>query len=379
MPAPSKRPSTATEHGPRPSMASATDNLAAWPENDDALANLVVLLTKAGYDFAPNLGRDHAEMCAVSVVLDWHHTSCLSAPALDADALAFHHKICSIMRRYEDEEFLDNFLTWARQAMDVREKVLQDEACIKTEHGTASDRAVCIKSEHGAASELAVHLSEKHITLSKDKVNECYRRIGLMMLKNNLLPHQCEDKRYIIKYDEQGREKLSGQQRSWIDMMLRKKLGSGKIATFIWKHGLPRLFDGNSSFSRRRNVTSEVLQSALNDGLHWWTVLLRDSLDYTNQPDLEVQRKLSSLDPADKQWRDERRTKWKAIAQEIHKAKALASERDNKKKSFADMTEEEQTCVEQWETGQTEKKRSKYAINKSGVGFHSFLQRGDET
>ena len=116
-----------------------------------------------------------------------------------------------------------------------------------------------------------------------------------------------------------------------------------------------------------------MLQSSLQEGLQWWAVLVKDSVEYIKRPELELQRKLSSLDATDKAWRNNRKTKILAIAQNIRKGKALGKELDNDVRPFAFMTPEEQKCLVQWETGQTKRKRRMYTIKPSGVGFQRFL------
>ena len=373
MPRESKRSTTATKHGCKRSFANATGNLGAWLENEesedetptdnasitdqqaeeDGLMNLVMLLNKVGYDFAPNLDEDDIQACTISVIMRAYSSNeCV----FDADALVLHNKMCVIMEHYADGDFVDSFLIWARRAMHIRESLLQEYENI-------------VRHKHGAASEHAVYFSENYVILSKCMVSECYRRMGLQMLENDLLPHQKRKRVYNIMYDEEGREKLSSRQRSWMNAMLRNNLGSAKVATFIWKHGLPRLFDGKT----RRRVTIDMLQSSLQEGLQWWAVLIKDSVEYIKQPELEVQRKLSSLDATDKAWRNNRKTQILAIAQNIRKGKALAKQLDNDVRPFAFMTPEEQKCLVQWETGQTKRKRRMYTIKPSGVGFQSFL------
>ena len=81
--------------------------------------------------------------------------------------------------------------------MRIREELLEERT------GATAD--------YGVATEHAVHLSEKHPTLCEDDVTECYKRIGIAMLKTDLLPHQQEEKSYQIKYDDLGRAQLSGE------------------------------------------------------------------------------------------------------------------------------------------------------------------------
>ena len=87
---------------------------------------------------------------------------------------------------------------------------------------------------HGTATEHAV-MDEEHVSL-------CYRKLGEDMLKHDLLPSQRNDPKYKRKYDMCGSVQLSKAQRSWISSLLTKNMGDKKLATYIWMHGLPRLF-----------------------------------------------------------------------------------------------------------------------------------------
>ena len=47
--------------------------------------------------------------------------------------------------------------------------------------------------------------------------------VGEYLLQHKLLPHQQQDPKYQARCDSEGNIRLSNQQRSWIDSMLRKK------------------------------------------------------------------------------------------------------------------------------------------------------------
>lgn len=150
--------------------------------------------------------------------------------------------------------------------------------------------------------------------------------------------------------------RLSTFQRSFVDSMLRRKMGDRKVAFFIWTHGLAPLFDGATRF----DVTPEMLQSTLDAGLHWWSMLAKSILEYEAQPELEVRRDLASLAPTATQKR--RREALRAAMDEKSQGRKLARLRDSEKTQFEDMNQTQQACLERYETGLAEKTRRAHLV-----------------
>ena len=123
------------------------------------------------------------------------------------------------------------------------------------------------------------HATER-VELDKDEVSLCYQRFGRILLTDDLLPHQKQDKRYRLRNDFEGDTYLSTFQRSFTDNMLRKFLGHKSVAFLIWQHGLPSIADRPLVYHRR--VDSKVLdmgmlQSGLDECLQWYI-----SVSYTH-------------------------------------------------------------------------------------------------
>ena len=70
-------------------------------------------------------------------------------------------------------------------------------------------------------------------TLSEDETSQCYQLLGEVMLQQELLPHRQGDSAYAPRYDLLDNIQLSKKQQSWIDHMLRKKMGGKKAALFL--------------------------------------------------------------------------------------------------------------------------------------------------
>ena len=114
------------------------------------------------------------------------------------------------------------------------------------------------------------------------------------MLQHELLPHQQQDPKYRARYDEHGRIQLSSQQRSWVNSMLRKKMGDKKVALFLFTHGSTPLFAASSPLRSRNKFDEEWLQSMLDDALDWYASLLVSILAYDSLPGVAERRALEA-------------------------------------------------------------------------------------
>ena len=177
-----------------------------------------------------------------------------------------------------------------------------------------------------------------------------------LRLHLQLLPAQKGQAKYKVRHDQIGNVLLSGKQRSWVDLMLRKKLGDKWVATFIWIHGLPPLFHGFAG----KTVTTEMLQSALHHGTEWYASLIQSLLEYDADPTLEERRELGAWQKS--AFQEQRRQALRAAVRRTQNAKALVKARDTHKRKFEHMRPEEQCLIEEFETGVTEKQRSAHRV-----------------
>ena len=166
------------------------------------------------------------------------------------------------------------------------------------------------------------------MTLSKTDTSKCYQWMGEDMLRKDLLRHQKHDPTYRIQYNDEGKVRLSGPQRSWIDSELRRRLGDRKVAFFIWTHGLPEFF------ARVRHVravtcgmTKEMLQSIIEEGMEWYASLIQSLREHESRSDLETRRQLGDLRKSPLQ--DIRRKALQRCNQLKQQGKLLATARDS--------------------------------------------------
>ena len=256
----------------------------------NVIESLILLLSAAAKNYAREFTQFDVNLEVTAAVVKWSapRSNCIDFGKAEMDC---HNKLISIIRGYQNDNAADfsEFLSWARRVQDIRETVLNRSRTVAEHAGVIDTTAAGTATKHATAP----------LFLSAETVTECYERIGTDMLWNDLLPKQKKDKRYKLTSKADGSVTLSGFHRSFIDNMLRRNLGSGKVATYIWKHGLPLLFDGEWV---TRDVTSDLLQSHLDKCLQWWTMLIKGISDYEGKPGPNVQRDLPSSEMQCGQW-----------------------------------------------------------------------------
>jgi len=146
---------------------------------------------------------------------------------------------------------------------------------------------------------------------SSDPV-DIFKSLALDLLSNDLKPEQRIDISKIVKDAKTGEIHVTTKQRSWINSILRKNLGHARVAFYIFKHGVPDLF--NLPF-RRQAPTRALLQSMLQDFMTWHASLLDSILRRPNHPGRANARMLAALGQT-KWWmhgREDKETKDKVV------------------------------------------------------------------
>ena len=191
----------------------------------------------------------------------------------------------------------------------------------------------------------------------------CYQRFGRILCTYDLLPHQKGDKRYRLRNDFVGDTYLSTFQRSFTDNMLRKFLGDKRVAFLIWQYGIPSIADNY------RRVDSKVLdigilQRGLKDCLQWYTCLANNIVVHQTQEGFDAQLSASSLDEQEQQRQQTRREALQKARDALRRGAALVKERDDRKRSFDDMNDDEQKILEDYETGRTKREKQRSTTPK---------------
>ena len=202
------------------------------------------------------------------------------------------------------------------------------------------------------------------VELEEGEVSKCYQLLGRSLLTHDLLPHQKKDKKYWIQNKPDNDTYLTGFQRSFTDNILRKRLGDRKVAFRIWQHGIPSIADRAVRFRRHigLEVDMSMLQSSLDDCLQWYICLANDIVAHQSQEGFAAQLAASSRDPQERQQQQTRREGLQQAKDALRTGAALASQRDKGKRSYHDMDEDEQQCLEDYDTGKTQKAKKRKTL-----------------
>ena len=148
--------------------------------------------------------------------------------------------------------------------------------------------------------------------LGRAEVQQCFFQYGINFLQHQLQPHQKRDQRYVIQTNKQGQTRLDAFQRSIIQSVLWRRMGSKFVAFGIWQIGLPRIIASDDA------VGKGLLQSCLTEVLGW-LVRLVEAIDH-RKGTAEHADHVRMSDPTQRTWSDDnRKRKW----QESNKAKPM--------------------------------------------------------
>ena len=181
-----------------------------------------------------------------------------------------------------------------------------------------------------------------------------FKSLALDLLSNDLKPEQRNDISKIIKDEKTGEIHVTTKQRSWINSILRKNLGHARVAFYIFKHGVPDLF--NLPF-RRQAPTRALLQSMLQDFMTWHASLLYSILRRPNHPGRANARMLAALGQTE--WWMHRREQKVQVEQVKDQRAKVEKDKDFKK------TKDKVTKVTKHHKQENEKEKDKVRISSS--------------
>ena len=181
-----------------------------------------------------------------------------------------------------------------------------------------------------------------------------FRALAEDILTNDLTEAQMQNPAYKLR---KGKA-ITTEQRSLINVILRKNLGDARVAFFLFNHPVPRLLDLPLNFKERLFVpsnapTKALLQNMLEEFMTWHASLLRSLLDHKQHPDVIMARKLSDLDQSE--WQRQRRLWKKEAKQRMNYGASLAEQRDSHKRKFDDMSATEQQTLHDFDTQKAKK------------------------
>jgi hypothetical protein len=338
-------------------QASASEDGYLLGDND--LEKIVALLLWMAQDFQSNIHIDEIHYAALEVVIK-HVDDATGGTfgSLQHASVAKLSKLIDIMMLHKDGSPKDAnaTLTFMRRSAKIREELRATSSDWTTEGVESSDNAT------------------ERVELDEDEVSWCYQRFGRILLTDDLLPHQKQDKRYRLRNNFEGDTYLSTFQRSFIDSMLRKFLGDKKVAFLIWQHGIPSIADmghaterpgrGHATERPDRVLDMVMLAHGLDECLQWYISLANDIVVHQTQEGFAAQLSASSLDEQERQRQQTRREALQKAQDALRLGAALAKERDDRKRSYDDMSDAEQKILESYETGRTKKAKQRSTTPK---------------
>ena len=385
--------STATEHATSsspPDPAASTDDVSRLPLTglpmstsklqasasedgyllgDNDLEKIVALLLWMAQDFQSNIHIDDIHYAALEVVIK--HVDAATGGTLGSlhtASVAKLSELIDIMMLHKDGSPKDAnaTLTFMRRSAKIREELRATSSDNATERVESSDNA----TERVESSDNAT----ERVELDEDEVSLCYRRFGRILLTDDLLPHQRRDKRYCLRNNFEGDTYLSTFQRSFIDNLLRKFLGDKRVAFLIWQHGIPSIADMGHATDRpgRGHATErpgrvrdmDMLQKGLHECLQWYVCLANQIVDHQTQEGFDACVAASSLDKEERQQQQSRRAALQKARQDERRGALLVQERESRKRSFDEMNTDEQTILEDFETGRTKRAKTRFTTPK---------------
>ena len=202
------------------------------------------------------------------------------------------------------------------------------------------------------------HTATERVELNEDDVSLCYQRFGRNYITHDLLPHQIGKPVYRLRNKFDGDTSLSGKQRSFVDNILHKELGSKKVASRIWQYGLPRIIN----IDMRLRLDVRLLQSSMDECIQWYVSLANDITAHQAQTGYAGQLAASSLDQEEQQRQRRRREALRTARDAMRLGKSLVVQRDSSKRSYNDMDDTEQQALEDYETGITKRAKLSHTI-----------------
>ena len=263
-------------------------------------------------------------------IIDWLQNPRDNASYSHSD-LKLHNKLWGIVNTDKDGAPKEHdFINWCRRI-----------AWHRTESIAANNAA----TEHAdiAANNAATEHADPFRIMVKD------------IFANDLTPEQ----KNVSKYKLREGASITTEQRSLVNVILRKNLGDARVATYILKHGVPTLLDPPWI---RRALPRTEMDSMLEEFLEWHASLLKWLGNLQNDPNTIVAQKLS--DSNQKECQAERRHEKTDIEQQLRKGALLANLRDTHAKRFHEMSATEQRVLEDYETGKLRKRLDEIRIRK---------------
>ena len=120
----------------------------------------------------------------------------------------------------------------------------------------------------------------------RHSVGECFTEWAKYFFSTELEEWQKNEPKYQLAVDRRGWVSLTSQQNSFVQAMLRKRLGSKHLATFLFANGLPSVLQRDHG-----SATREMVQPVL----EWLVRFARISVTHRNSREVQDQQESDFL------------------------------------------------------------------------------------
>ena len=265
----------------------------------------------------------------------------------DSDASRLHKKMWNVMNYDKQGTPKENlFIEWCRKVNNIVEKYNQSANITRDRNEAQSNEAT-----------RAASASVGSITIinGRGRMDAMFKSLAFDMLSNDLTPEQHDSDAYQLRYNEATHElEVTTKQRSWINMMLRKNLGHGQVAHFIFNNGIPVLLHVPAAESKPRIRTQLVQQ--LEQFIYWHHRLLTSIAKGNRNLDRLGIRQRSASD--DLVWPGQGVPKSSEACEKRSTGTLFAEQRDTGKRNREALCATEQATPEDVNTRQIHKRRN---------------------
>ena len=203
---------------------------------------------------------------------------------------------------------------------------------------------------------IALHRTEGTATNSAaTEHTDPYKRMFKDIIANDLTPQQKNTRKYTLR---EGAS-ITTEQRSLVNVILRKNLGDARIALFILAHGIPTALDAPRD---TQSLEREAIEPMLDELMIWHCCLLQWLVMRQDDPNTIIARKLS--DPNEKEWQADRRLRKRKLEQQLRHGAYLANLRDTCTKRKHDLSATEQRLLEDYDAGKLRKRHDEVRIRR---------------
>lgn len=119
-----------------------------------------------------------------------------------------------------------------------------------------------------------------------------------------------------------------------------------------------------------------MLQSIIEYGMRWHASLLRSFVEHNERPGLAHARRM--IDKEHIAWRHQRREACLVAKPALSRGRRLSMERDSKKRSYYEMSAEEQQLLEDFDVRRLQKQVDKTSTRVENKAFRCSLQPNQE-